>query len=180
MKIIINEDNLSKNKIKEYNEKARAILLNKKKELLVVNYGGTYLLPGGKIDHNEEIIDGLLRELEEETGTHYNDKELNYLCTIEYFQKNYPKRNNETLNRLITTHCYIGEYKGISLNKIKLTEKEQKGNFKLELIPLNKIENIIIESKNNNPRNIYFKKELLTIINMYKNSKYKEKTQVKE
>lgn len=179
MKIIINEDNLKTNNIEEYNIKTRAILINDNNEILVGNYNGTYLLPGGKIDNNEEIIDGLLRELEEETGTYYSNKELNYLCTIEYFQKNYPKINNKILNRLITTHYYMGEYKEISLNKIKLTENEQKGNFKLELIPLKKLENIIMENKNNNPRNIYFQKELLIVINFYRNSKHKEKILIK-
>lgn len=179
MKIIINEENLKKNDIEEFNIKARAILLNEKEELLIGNYGGTYLLPGGKIDKNEKIIDGLLRELEEETGTYYNDKEVNYLCTIEYFQKNYPKRNGKTQNRLITTHYYIGEYKEISLDKIKLTENEQNGNFKLELIPLNELENILMENKNNNPRNIYFQKELLAVIDFYKKTKHKKKILIK-
>ena len=174
MKIIINEDNLKNTEIEEVNTKTRAILLNEKGELLIANYGGTYLLPGGKIDHNEKTIDGLIRELKEETGTYYNNSELNYLCTIKYFQKNYPKRTGERQNRLITTHYYIGEYKEISLDKIKLTENEQKGNFKLELIPLNELENTIIENKNNNPRNIYFQKELLTVIYFYQKEKTKE------
>lgn len=169
MKIIINEYNLKNNDIEECNIKARAMLLNENKEILIANYGGTYLLPGGKIEYNEEIINGLLRELEEETGTYYNDKELNCLCTIEYFQKNYPKRTGERQNRLIITHYYIGEYKEISLSKIKLTENEQKGNFKLQLIPLKELENILMENENNNPRNIYFQKELLAVIDFYHN-----------
>lgn len=179
MKIIINEDNLKNNEIEEFNIKSRAILINEQEELLIANYGGTYLLPGGKINQNEEIIDGLLRELKEETGTYYSDKEVNYLCTIEYFQKNYPKKTGEKQNRLITTHYYIGKYKEISLDKIKLTESEKNGNFKLELIPLNKLKNIIIETQNNNPRNIYFQKELLAVINFYKNSNKKKKILIK-
>ena len=171
MKIIINEELLTNNDIEEFSIKARAILLNEEKELLICNYGGTYLLPGGKINQNEEIINGLSRELEEETGIHYNNKDLNYLCTIEYFQKNYPKINNKKLNRHITTHYYTGKYKEISLYKIKLTENEQKGNFKLELIQLNDLENILIKAYNNNPRNMYFQKELLTVMNFLKKSK---------
>ena len=98
MKLVINEQNLKNNDIEEYNTKARALLINKENYLLVVNYGGTYLLPGGSINDNENIEDCLIRELEEETGAKYNIEELNYLCNLDYFQKNYPKRNNETYN----------------------------------------------------------------------------------
>ena len=169
MKIIINDNNLKENQIEEYNTKVRAILINEKEELLVVNYGGTYLLPGGKLNTNETIENGLLRELKEETGTNYNIENLKYLCHIDYFQKNYPKRNGTTINRLITTHYYIGKYKEILKDNIKLSEEEQKGNLKLELIQLNQLKNLIIKNKNTNPRNKYFQKELLTIINYYQN-----------
>ena len=48
-----------------------------------------------------------------------------------------------------------------------LTESEKTGNFKLELIPLDKLEEIIANNKNNNPRNIYFIKEFITVLKCY-------------
>ena len=180
MKLTINKHNLKLNEIEEYKIKVRAILINEKNELLIANYGGTYLLPGGKIDQNEEITKCLLRELKEETGTIYNYNELEYLCHIDYFQNKYPKVNGKIKNRLITTYYYIGKYKNIILDKIKLTENEQKGNFKLQLIPLDELENILIENKNNNPRNIYFQKELLAVINIYQNLEQKKKILIKK
>lgn len=168
MNLIINEYNLQPTQIEEYNEKVRALIINNKNELLIANYGGTYLLPGGSIEKDEEIIQALIRELKEETGINYNINELEYLCTLEYYQKNYPKRNNNIKNRLITTYYYITTYKEISKNIQLLTENELKGNFKLELISLENIENLINENQTNNPRNIYFQKELLSVINFYK------------
>lgn len=61
-----------------------------------------------------------------------------------------------------------GLYKDIKKNSQKLTEKEQKDNFKLELVSLEELENIIMNNKNDNPRNIYFQKELLIILANYK------------
>lgn len=170
MKLIINEHNLKNSDIEEYNTKVRAILINNKNHLLIVNYGGTYLLPGGSINNNENIKDCLIRELEEETGAKYNIEELNYLCNLDYFQKNYPKRNSEIKNRLITTHYYIGKYKDTIPDKINLTKNEKEGNLKLELLPIIELENIIINNNNTNPRNIYFQKELLTILKFYKST----------
>ena len=72
--------------------------------------------------------------------------------------------------RLITTHYYIGKYKDILPDKINLTKNEKEGNLKLELLPINELENIIINNNNTNPRNIYFQKELLTILKFYKST----------
>ena len=172
MKLIINPYNLKKKDIDEYNIKGRVILINNNSEILVGNYGGTYMLPGGSINYNEDILNGVIRELREETGANYKIEELQYLCHLDYYQKNYPKRNGTIKNRLITTHYYTSEYKEVLKENQILTEKEQKGNFKLELIPIEKLINIIINNTNNNPRNIYFREELLTIINFYKESIY--------
>lgn len=169
MSIKINDDNLQISDIEETNIKARALLINDNNELLVANYGGIYLLPGGKLDHNENTVEALTRELKEETGIIYDEKELKYLCTIDYYQKNYPKRNNTIKNRLIKTYYYIGKTKDATQGNQELTEKEIKGNFKLEYISLNQIEKIIIKSNTSNPRSIYFQKELLKVIEYYNN-----------
>lgn len=175
MKLIINPYNLENNDIEEHNIKARAIIINDKEELLIANYGGTYLLPGGSINYNEDIISGLIRELKEETGIDYITNELEYLCHLDYYQKNYPKRNGWAKNRLITTYYYIGEFKEISKDNQTLTANELKDNFRLELIPLEELSNIIINNKTNNPRNIYFQNELLTIIKFYKETIHNKK-----
>ena len=172
MKLIINPYNLKEFDIDEYNIKARAILINDNNEILIGNYGEIYLLPGGSINANEDIPNGLIRELKEETGTDYKLEELISICHLDYYQKNYPKRDGTIKNRLITTYFYIGKYKEISTDNQTLTENEQKGNFKLELIALEELTNIVINNKNNNPRNIYFQKELLAAINFYKKSIY--------
>jgi ADP-ribose pyrophosphatase YjhB (NUDIX family) len=38
------------------------------RDLLVFEHAGVLEVPGGRIDHNETLEDGLLREVEEETG----------------------------------------------------------------------------------------------------------------
>ncbi len=165
MTITINDDNLELKDVQEFNTKVRALLTDENNNILIANYGNVILLPGGSIDGDEGIEVALTRELKEEVGVEYSKEELTYLSTIEYYQKDYPKRNGQLQNRLIKTHYYIGTYKGI--NKQSLTEKEQKDNFRLELVPLDELENIVLNNNNSNPRNRYFIKELLTIITYY-------------
>ena len=90
-KLVYNSENLTHEEIDEVVTRVKVFLVNSQNELLIANYGGIYLLPGGKVDNNESLIEALIRELKEETGIIYNDKELEYLCTLDYYQKNYPK-----------------------------------------------------------------------------------------
>ena len=160
MELIINEHNLNVNDVQEFITKVRAILIDGNNRILVANYGNVILLPGGKVDENETNLTAISRELSEELGQDYNSEELEFFTTLNFYQRNYPKRDGTFQNRLVRTHYFIALYKGIKIDKQKLTEKEQKSNFKLELVPLEDLENIILNNKNNNPRNVYFQNEL--------------------
>lgn len=168
MELLINEDNLKLDEVQDFSTKVRALLLDEYNRILIANYGNVILLPGGKVDKGEENSIAIVRELSEELGESYNSEELDYFMTLNYFQKDYPKRDGTFQNRLVQTHYFIGKYKEIKKNRQKLTEKERKDNFKLELVSLEELENIILNNKNDNPRNRYFQKELLMILDNYR------------
>ena len=174
MKLLINEDNLSTNDINDFSVKVRAILIDENNQILIANYGNVILLPGGKVDNGETNELAIMRELYEELGQVYTNNELNYFGTLDYYQKNYPKRDGTFEHRLLQTHYFICEYKGVDLSIQRLTKKEKKDGFKLELVSLDDLEKIILENENDNPRNKYFQKELLTILETYENYRKQE------
>ena len=167
-KIVINENNLDISNINKTNIKVRA-LLALKNEILVANYGGVLMLPGGKIDKGETNKEALIRELKEETGIIYNEEELNDLFLLEYYQANYPTRDGKILNRLIKTYFYYDKFKGINKDKQHMTEKEIKGNFSLQLIEINDLLNNL--SDTSNPRSEFFNREITEAIKVYKKIK---------
>lgn len=168
MEIVINESNLKDSDINDFSYKARALLIDSQNRILVANYADVYLLPGGKIDSDDTAIAAAIRELQEELGTTYVEDELTYFAEIDYYQENYLKRDGKTTNRLVKTTYFIGEYKDINIRAQSLTEKEKSAGFSLELIDLDEIENIIMNFESTNPRNKYFQKELLVILELYK------------
>ena len=173
--LTINDDNLSENEVDKFSIKTRAVLY-KDNKILVGNYNGIYLLPGGKLDKDEEVIEALQRELLEETGMYYFKEDLLELFLLRYMQRNYLTVENELLNRKIDTYYYYGEFKGIDLDNVRRSKREIEGNFKLEFIDIDELENRLED--NNNPRSKYFNKELKNVLKVYRKVVSKDVQQI--
>ena len=165
----INESKLTDNELDVTNNKVRGILVVDDK-VLVANYGGIILFPGGKVDKGESTEEALIRELFEETGIKYNINEFKKLLILKYYQHNYRDRDNNVVNRLITTYYYVGKFKGIDLSNTKRTEKEKKDNFYLELVEIKEILELLKKGKYN-PRKEFFDREIGEVIKVYKINK---------
>ena len=156
--ITINDDNLTIDKVDQFTSKSRAILLDDNK-ILVANYGGVTLLPGGTVQKEETSLNALVRELEEETGIIYDKVDLQLLFNIKHYQRDYPTRNNEKINRMVNTTYYISEFRGVNYNNVNMTEQEEIDGFNLELIDIDRLsEKIKLET--HNPRKRYFDREI--------------------
>ena len=162
--IVINDNNLNDSDIDKFGNKVRAILLSNDK-ILIAHYGEVILLPGGSIDKDETIGEAIIRELQEETGIVYDLNQLEQILTIKYYQSNYPTRDNKVINRLITTHYYLGQFSGIDLSNVRRTIRETKDNFNLELI---NIDDLLLNKVSDNPRKKYFNRENKEVIRVLK------------
>ncbi len=168
MKKVINIDNISV--VDEEKEKVRLLLENNQGQILLCNYNGIYMLPGGKVDSNELLEDALKREIKEELGIDL--KKYDNLVTIDHYQKDYPKLDGSLLNRKVKTHYYAVKAE-VSLDRKNqnLTDREKNNKFQLEWINKKDILRFIKYYKTNNPRDRFFKDELLYVLELYQNNK---------
>ena len=135
--IIINDENINE-KFTKKKLKSRAVLVNSSNEILVANYGGVLLLPGGSIDRKETPDETIHRELKEEIGVDMKTEQLKPFVKVRYFQPNYPERNGNTINRLAVTYYYLGHINSISEER-ELTENEKKDGFTVGFYSINQI-----------------------------------------
>lgn len=170
MKVNIGRGKWLKNELVE-KTKVRAIIETEDNKFLVANYGGILMFPGGKLEDNEYLSNAIIRELKEELGIEYRVTEIEPLTVFKQFQPNYHTREGKIVDRTINTFYFTVPYKDIDLNNIELSQKEKEGNFKLELLTEEEIDNFITHNKTNNPRKKYFVEELKCIMKTYKSSK---------
>ena len=131
-------------------------------------------MPGGSIDGKETPDETIHRELKEEIGVDMKAEELKPFVKVRYFQPNYPERNGNTINRLAVTYYYLGYIESIS-DERDLTENEKKDGFTVGFCSINQIQEMLNSKKRNNPRRLYFDRELQAVIDYYK-----ERLQVRE
>ncbi len=175
--IIINDENINE-KFTKKKLKSRAVLVNSSNEILVANYGGVLLLPGGSIDGKETPDETIHRELNEEIGVDMKPEQLKPFVKVRYFQPNYPERNGNTINRLAVTYYYLGHINSISEER-ELTENEKKDGFTVGFYSINQILEMLNSKKGDNPRRLYFDRELQAVIDYYKErSKFREDNEI--
>ena len=122
--IIYNYDNLKDSDIDEISIRARGLIINSNNEILMCYSNGLthYEYPGGHLEENETLLDGLKREVEEETGIIIDETEITPLMSIKYYCKNY---HNTGKNRLAEIHYFvINTDKLYDLSKTKLDKME--------------------------------------------------------
>ena len=103
---IYNYDNLTLEQIDEKTTRSRAILINSNNEVLMCYSNGLthYEFPGGHLEKNETLLEGLKREILEETGIEITDEKIDKpFMKVTYLSKDWPE---EGKNRKAEIYYY--------------------------------------------------------------------------
>ncbi len=172
--IVFNDYQLKDSMIEDRYVKARAVIINDASEMILIKYDEIYLLPGGTIDDGEEIIQGLIREIQEETGIEVSPEQCEDFLTIQHYLKDYPKRDNDGIlsNRLNETHYFkIQTNQLINSNNMNLTENETQANFTHIMIQPKELLKFVDEYPSDYPKYSSYRRELVAIIQKLLNEK---------
>lgn len=165
-KYIYNKNNLSLDDINSTITRVKGLIINSKNEILLGYSYGTYQFPGGHLENNETIQECLHREIMEETGISIDTSNLLPYFEIENYTKNY---HNTKENRLsLVYYFYIHSNEKYHIENTNYTTEEKDGQFKLVYVPLNEVENLLIDSIEDNPINKIIVSEMLIAICEYK------------
>lgn len=163
--VIYNNEKLTDNDIDETIIRTKALLINSKNEILLGYADKTYQFPGGHLEQDESLNECLSREIQEETGIKINTDNIEPFIKITHYTKNYHNTNKNRKNEIY--YYYIYTDKEVDIKKTNLDLLEILDNFEIRKIPLNNLENILLESINDKPKNQVIVSEMLKVIKEY-------------
>lgn len=146
--------------------KSRVIIYNPNdKKIILCNYGGIYLLPGGKIDSGENPLEAVKRETEEETGLVFNEESFIYGFMTSSAQRNYIGRDTRKTTKALVEFVFFVDYSCLVDNKENiLTEKEKNDNYSYSWVTIDEAINLIENNNTTNPRTSLYEGPLLAIL----------------
>lgn len=163
--IIYNHDYLKDEDITEVVIRIKALIINDK-NIILGNENNIYQFPGGHLEENETFEECLKREILEETGIEIDDNEIKEpFMKVTYLNKDWPaigqNRKSEIYYYLIKTS------KNPDMSKVKYTEHEKQGNFKIESIPLSESISVIEDNISKNEKNKVIAQDMIMAITEY-------------
>lgn len=149
--ILYNNDGLIKEEINNKVERAKIVIVNSNKEILLGFSKNEYQIIGGHLEKGESYDEGLIREVKEETGIELPYENRKPFIIIRYYIRDYPTEGQNT--EFIAKYFAIKTDLKPNISKMSLDLEEQKNNFEFRYI---KLDNAIEELENsidkaNNP-----------------------------
>ncbi len=167
---VYNYDKINDLDINDRVIRVKALLLNSKKEIMLVESCNTIQFPGGHIENGESLSEALIREVKEETGITLKEKYEPFFV-IKYYLKDFPVKGN---NRSIEIYYfYVPTDKKFNKNNLYLDDRERTGDFKIFTIPLKNIKKILKQNLKNNPINKLVNREMLLALKALKKRGFK-------
>jgi 8-oxo-dGTP pyrophosphatase MutT (NUDIX family) len=124
----INENDVKIN----YREAVRAVIIQENKILLIQSNKGDYKFPGGGVEKNESHVEGLLREVTEETG-YINCIVKDKIGVV--IQKHIDEYDNSSFFQM-TSHYYICELINHERVSLQLDDYEVVQEYKPKWVTL--------------------------------------------
>ncbi len=166
-KFLYNLDNIEEKDIDEIVTRVKAVIINSNNEIMLGLSHKTYQFPGGHVEYKEKDKVALFRELKEELGIDYHEDEVSdKFALIEHITSNYRDSGKVRKNNIF--YYLIKSDKKHNLRETNYDDYEKEGEYKIKYIPISNVENILLNSINDNDINSCIVKEMLQILEVIK------------
>ena len=166
MKLIIsNKDNIKEAEVTEVVKRVKALIINSKKEILLVYSHNDYEFLGGHVEDGELYMDTLIRELREEAGIELANIKISPFAFKQGYYRDHPSKGK---NRKTEIYYYeILTDNAPDLKKQKFTRHEKDGKFTLKYVPLSKVKKVLRDNAKKYGDQFGIQKEMIEIIDVY-------------
>lgn len=161
---IFNKDKVNEDLIRDKIVRVKALIVNSKNEIMLGEAFGTIQFPGGHLEENETLNDGLKREMLEETGIEIRGIYEPFLV-IKHFIKDPIGDNNRSLE---IYYFKIFTDEKFHMERVHLDDQETAGDFHLFYVPLKDVKKLLYRTINDNPRNKLITEEMLIALKEWK------------
>lgn len=164
--VVYNKDNLKLKEIDKVVTRVKALIINDSNDILLGYSCNNYQFPGGHLEKHEDLVEGLIREVKEETGMNISSCEIKPFMKITHLTKNYSYKG---FNRKDDIYYYIvNTNKHINLKETSYTKLEEKGNYTLSRVKIDDVENLLIDNSEKYPKSSVITMEMLEVLKEYK------------
>lgn len=140
-----NPHNLNAQSIDKYVCRVKILPINSSGQILLCNVNGAYSFIGGHVENGENLNACYKRELLEETGIETDENAGDMFLLRQNYEKNYFNSGLDCLSEIYYILVLTDEK--IHNEKMRLTEGEQAGGFRLEYVDINQFENKLKKDK---------------------------------
>jgi len=165
---IVNEHNLKDEEMDVIETRVKAFIINDENKILLATADGSFQLPGGHRENDEDYKDTLIREIQEEAGMDISHEEITPFFEYRNYMKNYHDTGENRLSQII--YFYLKTNNNPDPSQRHLTEFEALYNFQVSRVTTTELEeklnNLIVTSENS--RHIAIAKETLYAFSILK------------
>ena len=164
---IVNLNNLKDQDINSYLHKVRVVVLNSENKLFITDMMGSYNLPGGRVEENEDIQVTLKREVKEELGIDISLDEPIYLGNYHFYHAGFPEKGKTVFRDNEIDLFLLPNPKEYQQDNTNLTEDEKNQKFGIKFVKLEDIPQLLQEQSLNSFKK-YTDIELAFLIQKFK------------
>lgn len=163
--ITINDDNLNDDDIETFVTRVKGLIINTKGKILIAHNNNSYQFPGGHVEEDESLENGVVREIREETGIDVVVEDEPFLVITTY-DNNYFGSSKKVRNRI---YYYVFKTDNVpDYSKTHYDQLELASDFNLFYVNVESLDDFLYKAMDEGNIDKSIAREMLLVYEEYK------------